>query len=257
MAGGSGAVVARSPGSSPTRVALALGSGGARGYAHIGVIEALHGAGLRHRRDRRLIDGRDGRRSARSRTPRRVRRLGEVADAAHHSAAAGPVHQRGRGAAGREDPGRGARHPRPGHHRATAHPLHRGGYRSVGRQVGVVSARPARRGDPGLHRDSGRDRPARNRRTPARRRRHPGPTADGPDRGGQRRPDHRGEPQRQRGDRQPRRGAGRHRRVVEPHGAQHLCAARHHRRPVTARPADRASRAEPIRRTGDRIGRRV
>ena len=28
-------------GSRPTRVALALGSGGARGYAHIGVIEVL------------------------------------------------------------------------------------------------------------------------------------------------------------------------------------------------------------------------
>ena len=66
--------------------------------------------------------------------------------------------------------------------------------------------------------------------------------------GGQRRPDHRGEPQRQRGHRQPRAGARRHRRVVEPHGAQHFCAARHHRRPVAARPADRARRAEPIRR---------
>jgi NTE family protein len=38
MAGGQ---VARSRGSTPTRVALALGSGGARGYAHIGVIEVL------------------------------------------------------------------------------------------------------------------------------------------------------------------------------------------------------------------------
>ncbi len=37
--------VTRSRGSSPTRVALALGSGGARGYAHIGVIEALRERG--------------------------------------------------------------------------------------------------------------------------------------------------------------------------------------------------------------------
>ena len=37
--------VARPRGSSPTRVALALGSGGARGYAHIGVIEALRARG--------------------------------------------------------------------------------------------------------------------------------------------------------------------------------------------------------------------
>lgn len=45
MAGGTGAVVARSRGSSPTRVALALGSGGARGYAHIGVIDVLRERG--------------------------------------------------------------------------------------------------------------------------------------------------------------------------------------------------------------------
>ena len=38
-------VGARSRGSSPTRVALALGSGGARGYAHIGVIEVLRQRG--------------------------------------------------------------------------------------------------------------------------------------------------------------------------------------------------------------------
>jgi NTE family protein len=37
--------VARSRGSAPTRVALALGSGGARGYAHIGVVEALRARG--------------------------------------------------------------------------------------------------------------------------------------------------------------------------------------------------------------------
>jgi NTE family protein len=42
---GSGVPVARPRGSSPTRVALALGSGGARGYAHIGVIEALRERG--------------------------------------------------------------------------------------------------------------------------------------------------------------------------------------------------------------------
>jgi len=45
MPEGPGGVVARSRGSSPTRVALALGSGGARGYAHIGVIEALRARG--------------------------------------------------------------------------------------------------------------------------------------------------------------------------------------------------------------------
>lgn len=41
MPGGPDVVAARPRGSSPTRVGLALGSGGARGYAHIGVIEAL------------------------------------------------------------------------------------------------------------------------------------------------------------------------------------------------------------------------
>ncbi|KLO27571.1 patatin family protein [Mycobacterium haemophilum] len=40
-----GGVAARSRASTPTRVGLALGSGGARGYAHIGVIEALRERG--------------------------------------------------------------------------------------------------------------------------------------------------------------------------------------------------------------------
>lgn len=43
MPGESGAAATRR--SAPTRVALALGSGGARGYAHIGVIEALRSRG--------------------------------------------------------------------------------------------------------------------------------------------------------------------------------------------------------------------
>src|SRR6201998_4209409 len=37
--------VGGSRGAAPTRVALALGSGGARGYAHIGVIEVLRERG--------------------------------------------------------------------------------------------------------------------------------------------------------------------------------------------------------------------
>ncbi|CPR08966.1 patatin [Mycobacterium bohemicum DSM 44277] len=45
MADAPGADVARSRGATPVRVALALGSGGARGYAHIGVIEALRARG--------------------------------------------------------------------------------------------------------------------------------------------------------------------------------------------------------------------
>ncbi|GJO47389.1 putative NTE family protein [Mycobacterium marinum] len=40
-----GPIAVRTHGSSSTRVALALGSGGARGYAHIGVIEALRERG--------------------------------------------------------------------------------------------------------------------------------------------------------------------------------------------------------------------
>src|SRR5437763_17143617 len=45
MPGPTGTATTRSRRSSATRVALALGSGGARGYAHIGVIEALHERG--------------------------------------------------------------------------------------------------------------------------------------------------------------------------------------------------------------------
>jgi NTE family protein len=45
MPGRPGALAPHSRGSGATRVALALGSGGARGYAHIGVIEALRTRG--------------------------------------------------------------------------------------------------------------------------------------------------------------------------------------------------------------------
>jgi NTE family protein len=45
MPGRPGGVPARSRRSAPIRAALALGSGGARGYAHIGVIEALRARG--------------------------------------------------------------------------------------------------------------------------------------------------------------------------------------------------------------------
>src|SRR5246127_4597508 len=45
MPGRPGGVSGRPRGSAPPRVALALGSGGARGYAHIGVIEALRARG--------------------------------------------------------------------------------------------------------------------------------------------------------------------------------------------------------------------
>ncbi len=45
VAGAAEVGVARPRGSAPPRVALALGSGGARGYAHIGVIEALRARG--------------------------------------------------------------------------------------------------------------------------------------------------------------------------------------------------------------------
>ncbi|WP_158017972.1 patatin-like phospholipase family protein [Mycobacterium basiliense] len=41
----SGPIAVRTRGSSPTRVALVLGSGGARGYAHIGVIQTLRERG--------------------------------------------------------------------------------------------------------------------------------------------------------------------------------------------------------------------
>ena len=146
-------------GSSPTRVALALGSGGARGYAHIGVIEALRErgyeiVGISGSSMGAVVGGLEaaGRLDefadwAKSLTQRTILRLLDPSD------------QHGRGAAGRKDPGRGARHPRAGRHRGVAHPLHRGGDRPVDRQVGVVSARPARRGHSGVHRDTRGDHP--------------------------------------------------------------------------------------------------
>lgn len=44
-----------------SRIGLALGSGSARGWAHIGVIEALAAAGIRPRHRLRLLDRRAGR----------------------------------------------------------------------------------------------------------------------------------------------------------------------------------------------------
>ena len=82
---------------------------------------------LPDRRDRRFVDGRARRRVRGGRTARRIRRLGKVIDSARDPAAAGSVDHRGRRAAGRENPGRGARHSRRRHHRAIADPLHRGG----------------------------------------------------------------------------------------------------------------------------------
>ena len=183
------------------RVALALGSGGARGYAHIGVIHELHDRGYQIvgiagssmgalvgglQAAERLDEFADW---ARSLTQRAILRLLD------------PVDHGGRCAAGRKNPGRGTRHPRRRHHRATADPLHRGGHRSVGRQVGVVAARAGRRGHPGIDCHPGSDCAARHRRAAARRRRDPRSAADGADLGGQRRSDHRGQPVRQRGHR--------------------------------------------------------
>ncbi|MCV7180131.1 patatin-like phospholipase family protein, partial [Mycolicibacterium sphagni] len=95
------------------RVALALGSGGARGYAHIGVIHellerghdivgvagssmgalvgGLHAAGKRHRRGGRILDGRAGRRPARGGQARRIHAVGKLFDAAHGAPPARPV----------------------------------------------------------------------------------------------------------------------------------------------------------------------
>src|SRR6516165_2524172 len=242
MPGRPGAVAARSRGSAPTRVALALGSGGARGYAHIGVIEALRTrgydiVGIAGSSMGALVGGLQaaGRLDefadwAKSLTQRTILRLLDPS-----ISAAGVMRAEKILDAVRDILGPVSIEQLPIPYTAVATDL------LAGKSVWF----------PGVHRDSGGDRPTRSRRTPARRWRHPGSAADRPYRRGQRRPDYRGEPQRQRGRshwRRSRPGVGCHRRVVEPHGAQHLRAAGHRRRPVAVGPADRAGRVEPVRR---------
>ena len=82
------------------RVALALGSGGARGYAHIGVINELRDRGSRDRRYRGVFDGFPGRRSAGGGQARRIRRLGKLFDATGRSSPARPVAHARRGCCG-------------------------------------------------------------------------------------------------------------------------------------------------------------
>ena len=182
--------------SSPTRVA-ALGSGGARGYAHIGVIEALRARGYEIvgiagssmgamvgglQAAGRLDEFADW---AKSLTQRTILRLLDPS-----ISAAGVLRAEKILDAVRDILGPVSIEQLPIPYTAVATDLLAG--KSVWFQRG-----PARRGDPGVHRDSGGDRPARARRAPAGRRRHPRPAADGADRRGQRRPDHRGQPQRQ------------------------------------------------------------
>ncbi|WP_278257301.1 hypothetical protein [Nocardioides convexus] len=76
------------------RVALVLGSGGARGYAHLGAVEEVRARGARGRRGVRYVDGGRRRGPGRRREGRGVQRLG------------GDAHPTPRGPAGRPDLGR-------------------------------------------------------------------------------------------------------------------------------------------------------
>ncbi len=175
------------------RVALALGSGGARGYAHIGVIHELHDrgyqiVGIAGSSMGALVGGLQAADEldefadwARSLTQRAILRLLDPTLTAAGVLRAEKILDAVRDILGDVD------------HRGTADPLHRGGHRSAGRQVGVAAARPGRRGDPGVHRDPGSHLAVRHRRATARRRRDPRSVADGADRGRQRRSDHRGQ----------------------------------------------------------------
>ena len=241
------------------RVALALGSGSARGYAHIGVIEALR------ERDYEIVGIAGSSMGALVGGVQAAGRLDELADWAKSLtqrtilrlldpsiSAAGVLRAEKILDEVRDILGPVTIEELPIPYTAVATDLLTG--KSVWFQRG-----PDRRGHPGVHRHTGGDRPARNRRAAAGRRRHPGPAADGADRRGQRRPDHRGEPQRQR--------ARRHDRDAEPGITAEwlnrmvrsttalfdMNAAK-----VAARPADGAGGAGQVRRSESRdprIGR--
>lgn len=181
-------------GSSSPRVALALGSGGARGYAHIGVIQALRERGYD-------IVGIAG--SSMGAVVGGVHAAGRLDEFAHWAksltqrtilrlldpsiSAAGILRAEKILDAVRDIVGPVAIEQLPIPYTAVATDLLAG--KSVWFQRGPLDA--AIRASIAIPRG---DRPTRSRRTPAGRRRNPGSTADGADRRGQRRPDHRGQP---------------------------------------------------------------
>ena len=204
------------------RVALCLGSGGARGYAHIGVINELRDrgheiVGISGSSMGALVGGLqaagkldDYTEWASSLTQRAVLRLLDPS-----LTAAGVLRAEKILDAVREILGEVAIEDLPIPYTSVTH-------RPDRRQVGVAAARPGRRGDPRVDRDPRRDHAARARRPTARRRRHPRPAADGAARRGQRRPDHRRQPQRRRPV--PAASASptpAHRRAAQPNVAQH------------------------------------
>ena len=145
--------------SPPTgRVALALGSGGARGYAHIGVIDELRErgyeiVGVAGSSMGALVGGLQAAGSldefadwAKTLTQRAVLRLLDPSITAAGVLRAEKILDAVRdilGDATIEEP---------------ADPLHRGGHRSDRRQIGVAAARSGRRRDPGLDRHPRRHR---------------------------------------------------------------------------------------------------
>ena len=179
------------------RVALALGSGGARGYAHIGVINELRDrgydiVGISGSSMGALVGGLQAADKldefadwAKTLTQRAVLRLLDPS-----ITAAGVLRAEKILDAVRDILGEVTIEELPIPYTAVTTDL------IAGKSV-WLAARARRRRDPGVHRDSRRDRTACARRTPARRRRHPRPAADGADRRGQRRPDRRGQPERQ------------------------------------------------------------
>ena len=215
---------AQNSGMAGNRVALALGSGGARGYAHIGVIDELRDrgydiVGIAGSSMGALVGGLQAADRldefadwAKSLTQRAVLRLLDPS-----ITAAGVLRAEKILDAVRDILGEVTIEELPIPYTAVSTDL------LVG-QIRLAATRSGRRGDPGVDRDSRRDHTARIRRAPARRRRHPRPAADGADRRGQRRPHHRGQPRGQRG-RRPLRADGfraeGHDGMAEPNVAQH------------------------------------
>src|SRR5277367_6587346 len=235
------------------RVALALGSGGARGYAHIGVIYELRDrgyqiVGIAGSSMGALVGGLQAAERldefaywAQSLTQRAILRLLDPS-----ITAAGVLRAEKILDAVRDILGAVTIEQLSIPYTAVATDLLAG--KSVWLQRGPVDE--AIRASIAI---PGGDRAARRRWSAARRRRDPRSAADGADRRGQRRSDHRRQPVRQRRRRQPRARTPTHDRVAEPHAPQHLRDVRHRRRPFAARSAHRAGGAQPVRR-GDSGG---
>ena len=167
-----------SHGRTDAAVALALGSGGARGYAHIGVIQVVEERGfevatIAGSSMGALVGGLHaaGQLEDYAAWVRGLRQLDVVRLLDPSLSAPGVIRAE-------KVVGTGARDPRRRLHRGPPDPVHRSGHGSPGPPRGVVPARPRGGGRPSVHRHSGVDHAGDAQRSPAGRWRGDEPGSD-------------------------------------------------------------------------------